>query len=53
MTLFRVLDGNRRVKFMTRGKHLWARQKEGSTSLPASKPGRDFSALPGELEVGP
>ncbi|EMS67942.1 hypothetical protein TRIUR3_29969 [Triticum urartu] len=26
MTLFRVLDGNRRVKFMTRGKHLWARQ---------------------------
>ncbi|KAF6993427.1 hypothetical protein CFC21_010323 [Triticum aestivum] len=25
MTLFRVLDGNRRVKFMTRGKHLWAR----------------------------
>ncbi|KAM3400309.1 hypothetical protein ACQJBY_005290 [Aegilops geniculata] len=26
MTLFRVLDGNMRVKFMTRGKHLWARQ---------------------------
>uniref|UniRef100_A0ACD5TZ57 Uncharacterized protein n=1 Tax=Avena sativa TaxID=4498 RepID=A0ACD5TZ57_AVESA len=26
MTLFRVLDGSRRVKFMTRGKHLWARQ---------------------------
>ncbi|XP_047079936.1 uncharacterized protein LOC124690619 [Lolium rigidum] len=26
VTLFRVLDGNRRVKFMTRGKHLWARQ---------------------------
>jgi hypothetical protein len=26
VTLFRVLDGNLRVKFMTRGKHLWARQ---------------------------
>jgi hypothetical protein len=26
VTLFRVLDGNRRVKFMTRGKHIWARQ---------------------------
>ncbi|KAI5016068.1 hypothetical protein ZWY2020_005915 [Hordeum vulgare] len=26
MTLFHVLDGNRRVKFMIRGKHLWARQ---------------------------
>ncbi|CAM0908956.1 unnamed protein product [Alopecurus aequalis] len=26
VTLFRILDGNRRVKFMTRGKHLWARQ---------------------------
>uniref|UniRef100_A0A0D9WXL2 RRM domain-containing protein n=1 Tax=Leersia perrieri TaxID=77586 RepID=A0A0D9WXL2_9ORYZ len=26
LTLRRVLDGNKRVKFMTRGKHLWARQ---------------------------
>uniref|UniRef100_A0A0E0EA30 RRM domain-containing protein n=1 Tax=Oryza meridionalis TaxID=40149 RepID=A0A0E0EA30_9ORYZ len=26
LTLLRVLDGNKRVKFMTRGKHLWARQ---------------------------
>ncbi|TVU39675.1 hypothetical protein EJB05_13107, partial [Eragrostis curvula] len=25
-TMFRVLDGNWRVKFMWRGKHLWARQ---------------------------
>ncbi|GJN24915.1 hypothetical protein PR202_gb12693 [Eleusine coracana subsp. coracana] len=25
-TLFHVLDGNKRVKFMMRGKHLWARQ---------------------------
>jgi hypothetical protein len=25
-TLFNVLDGNKKVKFMTRGKHLWARQ---------------------------
>jgi hypothetical protein len=26
MTIFHVLDGNKRVKFMTRGKHLWARK---------------------------
>ncbi|KAF0906581.1 hypothetical protein E2562_012034 [Oryza meyeriana var. granulata] len=26
LTLLRVLDGNKRVKFMTGGKHLWARQ---------------------------
>ncbi|KQK20174.1 uncharacterized protein LOC100825065 isoform X2 [Brachypodium distachyon] len=26
LTLFRVLDGNKKVKFMTRQKHLWARQ---------------------------
>ncbi|KAL6897269.1 hypothetical protein ACP4OV_006965 [Aristida adscensionis] len=26
LTLFRVLDGNKKVKFMILGKHLWARQ---------------------------
>ncbi|XP_062186950.1 uncharacterized protein LOC133890549 [Phragmites australis] len=26
VTLFQVLDGNKKVKFMTRGKHIWARQ---------------------------